>query len=239
MPDSSVQMAKQPDRIVSGYYWLFPSEILTHLCFKTTFQQVTPLGHKPRLEAQARPCTGWYVDSWSAWTVWSSPGELSTRRCWAPLSRSDFPNQALTTFLFIRHLEMEQTAIAIATDNMAIAVSLADTVQRSKQEISEFFDITDGGEITWFLNFKFCHDWASCTISIHQQSYIEVTATKFSQQNSKLVYLPMLLGVFFLDDQCLVTPMAHHSVQIFVRYVDNTMTLYYLRCPSGRPPDYT
>ena len=53
---------------------------------------------------------------------------------------------------------MEQTAVTITTDNMAIAVSLADTIQRSKQEISEFFDITDGGEITWFLNFKFCHD---------------------------------------------------------------------------------
>jgi hypothetical protein len=33
--------------------------------------------------------------------------------------------------------------------------------------------------------------------------------------------------------------MAHHSVQIYVRYVDNTMTLYRLRRPSGRLLDYT
>jgi hypothetical protein len=32
---------------------------------------------------------------------------------------------------------------------------------------------------------------------------------------------------------------THHSVQISVRYVDNMMTLYCLRRPSGRPPDDT
>ena len=32
---------------------------------------------------------------------------------------------------------------------------------------------------------------------------------------------------------------AHHSVPIPDRYVDNTMTLYRLRRPSGRPPDNT
>jgi hypothetical protein len=31
---------------------------------------------------------------------------------------------------------------------------------------------------------------------------------------------------------------AHHSVLIFDSYVDNTMTLYCLRCQNGRPPDY-
>jgi hypothetical protein len=30
-----------------------------------------------------------------------------------------------------------------------------------------------------------------------------------------------------------------HSVQISDGYVDNMMTLYRLRRPSGRPPDYT
>ena len=30
---------------------------------------------------------------------------------------------------------------------------------------------------------------------------------------------------------------SHHSVRISVRYVDNMMTLYRLRRPSGRPPD--
>ena len=32
---------------------------------------------------------------------------------------------------------------------------------------------------------------------------------------------------------------AHHSVQISIRYVDNMMTLYRLRHPSGRLPDDT
>ena len=32
---------------------------------------------------------------------------------------------------------------------------------------------------------------------------------------------------------------SHHSVRISVRYVDNMMTLYCLRRPSGRLPDDT
>ena len=32
---------------------------------------------------------------------------------------------------------------------------------------------------------------------------------------------------------------AHHSVQIYIRYVDNIMTLYFLRCPSGHLLNYT
>jgi hypothetical protein len=33
--------------------------------------------------------------------------------------------------------------------------------------------------------------------------------------------------------------LAHHSVRISIRYVDNTMTLYCLRRPSRHLPDYT
>jgi hypothetical protein len=60
--------------------------------------------------------------------------------------------------LFVRRSETEQTAVAVATDDMAIAASTMDAVSRFKTEISQFFDITDGGEIGWFLNFEIRRD---------------------------------------------------------------------------------
>jgi len=56
---------------------------------------------------------------------------------------------------------------------MVIAASSMDAVSRFKTEISQFFDITDGGEISWFLNFEIrlvwinwrsseeCSDWVT------------------------------------------------------------------------------
>jgi hypothetical protein len=124
-----------------------------------------------------------------------------------------FSKSGVDHSLFVRRSNNEQTSIAVATDDMAIAASSVDAVQRFKHEISEFFDITDGGEITWFLNFEIRRDRASRTISINQRSYIDAMANKFGQQNSKPVYLPMLPGEVFSKDQCPVTPSQHFAMR--------------------------
>ena len=38
---------------------------------------------------------------------------------------------------------------------------------------------------------------------------------------------------------CYHIDLTHHSVQIHINCVDYIVTLYRLRRPSGRPPDYT
>ena len=65
-----------------------------------------------------------------------------------------FSKSGVDHSLFVRRSETEQIAVAVATDDMAIAASSVDAVSRFKTEISQFFDITDGGEISWFLNFE-------------------------------------------------------------------------------------
>ena len=124
-----------------------------------------------------------------------------------------FSKSGVDHSLFVRRSETEQTAVAVATDDMAIAASSIDAVSRFKNEISEFFDITDGGEISWFLNFEIRRDRASRTISINQRSYIEAMALKFGQQDAKPVYLPMLPGEIFSKDQCPVTPSQHFAMR--------------------------
>jgi hypothetical protein len=115
--------------------------------------------------------------------------------------------------LFIRCSETEQTTVAVATDDMAIAASSMDAVSQFKTEISQFFDMTDGGKISWFLNFEIRRDRASQTISINQWSYIEAMVAKFGQQDAKPVYLPMLPGEIFSKDQSPITPSQHFTMR--------------------------
>jgi len=53
--------------------------------------------------------------------------------------------------------------------DMAIAATSIDAVRRFKTEISQFFDITDLGEIHWFLSFEIRHDRVARTISITRE----------------------------------------------------------------------
>ena len=126
-----------------------------------------------------------------------------------------FSKSGVDHSLFIRRSATEETAVAVATDDMAIASSTPDSVQRFKSEISQFFDITDMGEIRWFLSFEIHRDRAARTISINQRNYIEAMANKFGQTNTKPIYLPMLPGEVFSKDQCPVTPSQHFAMRNF------------------------
>jgi hypothetical protein len=123
-----------------------------------------------------------------------------------------FSKSGVDHSLFIRRTPIEQTAVAVAMDDMAVAGSTTNAIKHFKTEISEFFDITDGGEISWFLNFEIHRDRAARTISINQRSYLEAMASKFGQQDAKPVYLPMLPGKIFSKDQCPVTSSPHFAM---------------------------
>jgi hypothetical protein len=102
--------------------------------------------------------------------------------------------------LFFRRSVIEQTNVAVATDDMAIAANTTDAVRRFKADISQLFDITDVGELRGFLNFEIRRDQAALTIPINRRSYIEPMANKFGLQNLIPIYLPMLLGEVFWKD---------------------------------------
>jgi hypothetical protein len=98
--------------------------------------------------------------------------------------------------LFIRHIPIEKTAVTVATDDMAVASSTTDVIKHFKTEISEFFNITDGGEISWFLNFEIRRDRVAQTISINQRSYLEAMASKFGQQDVSLFICQCFRGKY-------------------------------------------
>jgi hypothetical protein len=69
--------------------------------------------------------------------------------------------------VFFRRRESEHSIIAVATDDMAVTGNSLSAVTKFKSEISEYYNITDLGEICWFLGFEIKRDRAARTISIN------------------------------------------------------------------------
>ena len=91
--------------------------------------------------------------------------------------------------VFIRCLvtEREDLVITVATDDIAITGNSDHTVTRFKHEIQKVYEITDLGNLRWFLGMEIKRDRAAHTISINQCTYIEGMAMKFRLTNAKPV----------------------------------------------------
>ena len=98
--------------------------------------------------------------------------------------------------VFICHLvtKREDLVIAVTTDDMAITGNSDHAVTRFKHEIKKIYEITDLGDLHWFLGMEIKCDHAVRTISINQCVYIEGMAMKFRLTNTKPIYVPMLPG---------------------------------------------
>ena len=91
--------------------------------------------------------------------------------------------------------------ITVTTNDMAITGNLDHAVTRFKIKIKKVYEITDLGDLHWFLGMEIKHNCATCTISINQCAYIEGMATKFGLTNAKPIYVPMLPGKTLSHDQ--------------------------------------
>lgn len=89
--------------------------------------------------------------------------------------------------------------IAVETDDIAIAGKDDLTVDTFIAGISEHFDITNNGNIHWFLNCAVKRDRAAHTISLNQSAYIVSMATKFGLTDAKPVHNPALPGQTIAD----------------------------------------
>lgn len=69
--------------------------------------------------------------------------------------------------------------ITVTTDDMAVTRNTDQAVQRFKNEIKKIYNITDLGDLCWFLGMEIKCDHVAYTISINQKVYIKGMATKF------------------------------------------------------------
>ena len=72
-----------------------------------------------------------------------------------------FKQSALDHSVFYRCSEEEHTVVAVATDDMALMSKWASDIVKLKSEISQHWQITDGGEMHWYLGFAIKWDWVA------------------------------------------------------------------------------
>ena len=140
-------------------------------------------------------------------------GLVQSRRGWYDELHGTFRKLGFTcskidhsVFICCLTTEKEDLVIAVATDDMAITGNSDQAVTRFKNEIKRVYEITDLGNLRWFLGMEIKRDRAVCTISINQSAYIEGMATKFGLTSAKPIYVPMLPGEVLSHDQSPSTP---------------------------------
>ena len=111
-----------------------------------------------------------------------------------------------SVFICCLTTEKEDLVIAVATNDMAITGNSDQAVMCFKNEIKRVYEITDLGNLHWFLGMEIKCNCAVHTISINQSAYIEGMAMKFGLTSAKPVYVPMLPGKVLSRDQSPSTP---------------------------------
>jgi hypothetical protein len=74
-------------------------------------------------------------------------------------------------------------------------------VKKFKSELWRHWQISDKGELSWFLGFEVKCNWVVCTISINQCVYIDTMLNKFRLTNAKPIMTPMETGMQLSKDQ--------------------------------------
>ena len=64
-----------------------------------------------------------------------------------------------------------------------------------KEQMMNFFEIADLGDISWLLGINITQDLASKMILLGQQSYIEQIIAWFDLQNAQIAVTPMEPGI--------------------------------------------
>ena len=88
----------------------------------------------------------------------------------------------------------EHTIIAVATDDMIVTSQQIVNVQEFKAQVWKHWEITNMGDIWWYIGFKIKQNRNAWTASINQHAYIETMVSKFNLTNTKPVTTPMQPG---------------------------------------------
>jgi len=112
-----------------------------------------------------------------------------------------FKRSAVDHSVFLRQTPDEHSIVAVATDDMAITSKRMMDVEKFKSELRRYWEITDKGELSWFLGFEVKRNRAARTISINQRAYIDAMLDKFRLTNAKPVATPMETGAQLSKDQ--------------------------------------
>jgi hypothetical protein len=122
------------------------------------------------------------------------------------IKKLGFRRSKIDHSVFFKFDNGERTIVAVATDDMALTSEKKSDIDKFKSELWKHFEISDKGEMSWFLGFEVRRDRKERTISINQRSYIEAMVEKFGLKDAKPQYVPMDPGSKYSKSQSPMSP---------------------------------
>ena len=95
--------------------------------------------------------------------------------------------------------------LVLYVDDILLIGNDIPTLQNVKSWLGNCFSMKDLGEAAYILGIKIYRDRSRKLIGLSQSTYIDKVLNRFSMQNSKRGFLPMLHGISLSKTQCPMT----------------------------------
>jgi hypothetical protein len=122
------------------------------------------------------------------------------QRLCSDLGEMGFKPSMIDASVFYRDAHDGKILMPVSTDDMVVAGTTIETIDRFKGELKNRYRVTDLGEIRWLLGFEIRRDRAKRTIAINQAAYLKNVAEKFCVGDAKPLHIPMEPGLVLTDD---------------------------------------
>jgi hypothetical protein len=121
-----------------------------------------------------------------------------------------FSRSQVDQAVYYRRTSKEHMVITVSVDDMAITANRLSYIERFKSQLTQFFEISDLGELSWLLGLKVTRDRVGCTITLSQKAYVETIVEWFRLGDAKNVQTPMEPATSLSIDQ---SPGTHAELQ--------------------------
>ena len=123
-------------------------------------------------------------------------GLRQSRRAWykdidATFEREGFTRSHADHSLYIKQTSKSLLIVIIYVDDLIILASDMDMMKGLKFKLEEEYDMSDLGELHFFLGVHIERDRAARTITMHQRSYIEEVLKQFGMEDCKPISTPL------------------------------------------------
>jgi transposase InsO family protein len=104
--------------------------------------------------------------------------------------------------VYIKRNDQEMIFVVLYVDDLILASSNDDLLQSTKRALSERFEMTDLGELEYFLGMEIKNDRDSGKVTVRQTKFLKSILTKFGMQDSKPVKTPQDPGLKLTKNMC-------------------------------------
>jgi hypothetical protein len=92
--------------------------------------------------------------------------------------------------------------VVLYVDDMLLVENNMDVIKEVKSQLSSKFDMKDLGAANFIMGMEIKRDHANRKLWLNQRKYVEMILQRFNMHGSKLVKVPIPIGVKLSADQC-------------------------------------